>query len=73
MTTPKDRTDSQACSCPGYWYRRDCRHWRAYCDAVSLLVAQEVFNGAWETARGGNGAVRGSKSLRILERELEHE
>ena len=40
---------------------------------MSLLVAQEVFNGAWETARGGNGAVRGSKSLRILERELEHE
>ena len=40
MTTPaepKYRTDGQACSCPGFWYRRTCRHWRAYRDAVSTI------------------------------------
>ena len=27
VTTPKYRTDAQACSCPGYWYRRTCKHY----------------------------------------------
>ena len=44
MTLPKYRTDSQACSCPGYWYRRDCKHYRAYREAVSLVQAQDTFN-----------------------------
>ena len=26
MIAPKYRTDAQACSCPGYWYRRGCKH-----------------------------------------------
>ena len=26
VTTPKYRTDARACSCPGFWYRRTCRH-----------------------------------------------
>ena len=47
MTTPKYRTDSQACSCPGYWYRKTCRHYRAYGEAVALVLAQDVFNKAW--------------------------
>ena len=47
MIAPKYRTDAQACSCPGYWYRRTCRHYRAYRDAVSLVQAQDVFNQAW--------------------------
>ena len=50
MTTPrapKYRTDSRACSCPGYWYRRTCRHYRAYRDAVALVVAQDAVNKAY--------------------------
>ena len=50
MTTPrapKYRTDTQACSCPGYWYRRTCKHYRAYGEAVSLVVAQDAANTAW--------------------------
>ena len=62
MTTPKYRTDLTACSCLGYWWRRDCRHWRAYCAAVSLVEAQNVVNLTWETGRGGNVAVRASRS-----------
>ena len=58
MTTPKYRTDSRACSCPGYWYRRTCRHYRAYREAVALVVAQNAANVTWDTARGGNGAYR---------------
>ena len=44
MTTPKYRTDLTACSCPGYWYRKTCRHYRAYREAVSLLEAQNAVN-----------------------------
>ena len=50
MTTPrapKYRTDTQACSCPGYWYRRTCKHYRAYGEAVSLVVAQDAAKTAW--------------------------
>ena len=42
--TPKYRTDALACSCPGFWYRKTCRHYRAYCDAVSLVEAQDAVN-----------------------------
>ena len=51
MTTPKHRTDAQACSCPGYWWRRSCRHIIAYREAVSLVLAQEVFNKAYKVQR----------------------
>ena len=51
MTTPKYRTDTQACSCPGYWYRRTCKHYRAYAEAVALVLAQEVFNKAYKVQR----------------------
>ena len=44
MTTPKYRTDLIACSCPGYWYRRTCRHYRAYAEAVALVLAQDAVN-----------------------------
>ena len=44
MVAPRYRTDAQACSCPGYWYRRTCKHHRAYCEAVSLVLAQETVN-----------------------------
>ena len=47
MIAPKYRTDAQACSCPGYWYRRTCRHYRAYRDAVSLVLAQDAVNKAY--------------------------
>ena len=68
MIAPKYRTDAQACSRPtlrlapalGYWYRRDCKHYRAYREAVALVLAQDSANLAWDTARG-NGAVRGSQ------------
>ena len=55
------RTDLKACSCTGYWYRRTCRHIIAYREAVALVQAQDAVNKAWDTARGGNGAVRGSQ------------
>ena len=63
MTTPKYRTDSQACSCPGYWYRRTCKHYRAYREAVALVLAQNAVNVTWDTAQGGSGAVRGSQRV----------
>ena len=44
MTTPKYRTDLTACSCPGYWYRKTCRHIIAYRAAVALVQAQDVTN-----------------------------
>ena len=44
MIAPKYRTDSQACSCPRYWYRRTCRHYRAYAEAVALVLAQDAVN-----------------------------
>ena len=52
MAAPKYRTDAQACSCPGFWYRKTCRHYRAYRDAVSLVEAQDAVNTAWSTGRG---------------------
>ena len=33
-----------ACSCPGYWYRRTCKHYRAYAEAVALVLAQDAVN-----------------------------
>ena len=47
MIAPKYRTDARACSCPGFWYRRTCRHYRAYREAVALVHAQDVVNKAW--------------------------
>ena len=44
---PKYLTTTQACSCPGYWYRRTCKHYRAYREAVALVVAQDAVNGSW--------------------------
>ena len=58
MTTPRYRTDLTACSCPGFWYRRTCKHYRAYRRAVSLVAAQDAVNVAWDTPKGGNVAVR---------------
>ena len=64
---PKYRTDTRACSCPGFWYRRTCKHYRAYAEAVALVLAQDSANVTWDAARGGNGAVRGSHGVNILE------
>ena len=50
MTTPmapKYLTTTQACSCPGYWYRRTCKHFRAYRAAVALVLAQDAVNKAF--------------------------
>ena len=49
MTTPKYRTDANACSCLGYWYRRTCRHIIAYREAVALVEAQDAVNVTWGT------------------------
>ena len=65
MTTPKYRTDLSACSCPGFWFRKTCRHYRAYRDAVALVVAQDAVNAAWGTARGASVAVRGTQGVTI--------
>ena len=51
-TAPKYRTTTQACSCLGFWYRRSCKHYRAYGEAVALVLAQEALNLAWDTAQG---------------------
>ena len=61
MMTTKYRTDLKACSCPGYWYRRACKHITAYREAVSLVLAQNAANVTWDTRRGGNVAVRASE------------
>ena len=60
-TAPKYRTTTRACSCPGFWYRKTCRHYRAYREAVSLVVAQNAANASWDTARGASGAVPASQ------------
>ena len=65
MATPKYRTDTRACSCAGYYYRRTCRHYRAYREAVALVVAQDAVNASWDTARGASGAVRGTQGVTI--------
>ena len=52
MAAPKYRTDAQAYSCPGFWYRKTCRHYRAYRDAVSLVEAQDAVNTAWPPVVG---------------------
>ena len=49
MIAPKYLTTTQACSCPGYWYRRTCRHYRAYREAVALVLAQDSFNSSRST------------------------
>ena len=59
---PKYRTDTQACSCPGYWYRRTCKHYRAYCEAVSLVQAQDAANVTWETRQGVGAGLCGALS-----------
>ena len=46
-TAPKYRTTTQACSCPGYWYRRTCKHFRTYGEAVALVLAQDAVNKAF--------------------------
>ena len=66
MTTPKYRTDAKACSCPGYWYRRTCNHYRAYGEAMALVVEQDKANAAfssqgapiasWEPTESGRSA-----------------
>ena len=43
-TAPKYRTTTQACSCLGFWYRRTCKHYRAYREAVALVLAQDAAN-----------------------------
>ena len=48
-TTPKYRTDTRACSCPGFWFRRTCRHYRAYRDAVVLVLEQDKANKAFSS------------------------
>ena len=60
-TAPKYRTTTRACSCPGFWYRRTCKHYRAYREAVALVVAQEAVNVTWDTERGRNVAVRAAQ------------
>ena len=61
MIAPKYRTDAQACSCRGFWYRGSCKHITAYREAVALVHAQDAVNAAWDTAGGGNVAVRASQ------------
>ena len=57
MAAPKYRKDSLACSCPGFWFRRTCKHYRAYREAVALVVAQDAVNTARFSAlqRARNG------------------
>ena len=50
-----------ACSCPGFWFRRTCKHIIAYREAVALVAAQDAVNVAWDTPKGGNVAVRASQ------------
>ena len=63
MIAPRYRTDAMACSCKGFWFRRNCKHIIAYREAVALVLAQDAVNLAWDTARGASGAVRGSQGV----------
>ena len=65
MDTPKYRTDAQACSCPGYWYRRTCRHYRAYRDAVLLVQAQDAVNREWSPIVANRAGIGGSRQFTI--------
>ena len=56
-----DRADDLAWSCLGFRYRRTCKHYRAYREAVALVAALDAVNLAWDTRRGGNVAVRASQ------------
>ena len=67
MTTPKYRTDAKACSCPGYWYRRTCRHYRAYGEAMALVVEQDKANKAFSSQ--GATSASWEKSPRAVEAE----
>ena len=62
--TPKYRTDSLACSCPGYWFRRTCKHYRAYREAMALVEAQNTVNVTFGIPEGAEtslyGPLRGS-------------
>ena len=54
MTTPrapKYLTTTQACSCLGFWFRRTCKHYRAYGEAVALVLAQDAVNKAYKVQR----------------------
>ena len=58
MTTPrapKYRTDTLACSCPGFWYRRTCNHFRAYREALALVLAQNAANVTWARQGAATG------------------
>ena len=51
MTTPrapKYLTTTQACSCLGFWFRRTCKRYRAYGEAVALVLAQDAVNKAYK-------------------------
>ena len=65
MTTPKYRTDSQACSCPGFWYRKTCRHYRAYREAVALVLAQDAVNKAYPPTPANIAGIGESVSPRM--------
>ena len=56
MTTPRYRTDAMACSCPGFWFRRTCKHIIAYREARALVEAQDAANVTWGH---GSGRKRG--------------
>ena len=68
-TAPKYRTTTRACSCPGFWYRRTCRHYRAYREAVALVAAQ---NSANVTLGHGKGRERGCAWLSVRYRYWTH-
>ena len=48
MAPPKYRTDTRACSCPGFWYRWSCKHVIAYREAMALVLAQDAANTAYK-------------------------
>ena len=66
MIAPKYRTDARACSCPGFWYRRTCKHYRAYREAVALVQAQDVFNQAWSPIPARLASIGGASQTPIL-------
>jgi hypothetical protein len=66
-TAPKYRTTTQACSCLGFWYRRTCKHYRAYREAVALVLAQDAANLTWARLRVATGLYVALRVITILD------
>ena len=72
MAEPRYKTDLKACSCLGNWYRRTCKHYQAYGEAVAMVLAQNAANVTWDTGKGVGGAKCGSQRVTDTGRRVQY-